>query len=238
MKTITRAIVALVAIGMTTSSHAMTMESIEARIGLGTTMDLQGFAGFFENGFTQGDPAHTETLSFDDGVVQVDFNITVEGFDENGAAAGLRTTTAAVGVDGPSDTVGESTRIDTDEQIKVTFNSVIFSIIGSPPVGLVVDPSSFEALISSIRFASFTQGTDTYTYAGVGAASVTGDDTEEIEFVPAQAITDGDMFTITGNSGEFRGLYMSLSGNYKSIPEPATFSLLAISLIGIAASRR
>ncbi|MEM8944844.1 MAG: PEP-CTERM sorting domain-containing protein [Planctomycetota bacterium] len=241
MKTFAYAVSVTATLLLFTSSdaHAASMESFEARIGLGTSADSQGFAGFFETGFVQGSPSHTDTISFDDGVVKVDFDVTVEGFEESGGPGGLRTTSAAVGVDGSGDTGSETTRIDAGEAIKVTFNDISFSIIGAPPAGMIVDPGSFEALISSIRFAAFDNGTDTYSYSGVGAGSVVGDDTSTLSFVPNQTIATGDMFTITGDSGEFRGLYISMSGNYETvIPEPATLSLVALSLVGIALKRR
>ncbi len=218
---------------LATSVQAMTMESIETRIGLGLTPDAQGFPGFFANGFTQGDTSHTDTISFNDGVVQVDLTLTIEAFDAGGAPAGLIVNNSATGVE-----FGVvNNQIDPGESIKVTYDDISFSTIGAPPMGFV-DPSSFSALLSSIRFAAFDAGTDTYTYSGVGAGSTVGDDTDQLSFLPNYSLSNGDMFTITADSGAFRALYISGSGNYKVIPEPATIGLLALSTVVLATKRR
>ena len=221
-----------------TTIHAASMESIEARVGFGTSPDAQGFTGFFENGFVQGSPSHTDTVSYSDGTVQVDLNITVEGFDENLAPSGIRTTAAAVGVEGAGDTGFESTRLDTGEFITVTFNDINFSVIGVPPSGHAVDPTSFEVLISTIQLAAFDSGLDTFTYTGVGASAVTGDDTNVLTFIPSQEVVDGDSFTILADSGAFRGLFVSLSANYATIPEPASLGLMCLALLTYSVRRR
>ena len=231
------AIIAAVCLG--TAVQAASLEHIPARVALGSDANISGFTGFFSNGFVAGSSSHNNVLSFDDGVVQVDFDITVEAFDEAGAPTALRPTPSAVGIDAPGDTVSEQTRIDAGEQIKVTVNDVNFAVIGVPPAGMIVDVSSFEALMSTIRLAAFDNGIDTFTYAGIGAGSVVGDDTDTISFVPNQTIVDGDMFTITADSGQFRGLYISMAGEYTTIvPEPATLGLIAISVVGLVARRR
>jgi len=223
-----------VALSICTSAGAATID-IDSRIGLGLTPDNQGFPAFFANGFVQGATSHTNTIAFDDGVVEVEFTLTVEAFAAGGAPAGLFVNNQASGIDGGAN----NTEIDAGEQLKVTYDNIAFSVIGAPPSGLVVDLSSFQALIGSARLAAFTPGTDTFTYAGVGAGSVTGDDTQTIEFVPNASIGVGDMSTITGDGGSFRALYVSLHGSYETvIPEPATLGLLVISIVGIAASRR
>lgn len=238
MKTLNLAPTLLAVVCLASAAHATTIHHIPARVALGSDATISGFTGFFSNGFVAGSTSHNNVLSFDDGVVQVDFDITVEAFDEAGSPTALRPTPSAVGIDGAGDTVSEQTRIDTGESIKVTLNDVNFSVIGAPAVGSV-DPGSFEALMSTIRLAAFDSGVDTYTYAGVGAAAVTGDDTDTIDFVPDQTLVDGDMFTITADSGEFRGLYISLAGEYCTVvPEPATISLVALSLLGLTAQRR
>lgn len=231
-------VAALLAIFCLTSlSQATTIEHIPARIALGSDADISGFTGFFSNGFVAGSTSHNNVLSFDDGVVQVDFDITVEAFDEAGAPTALNPIPSAVGIDGVGDTVSESSRIDAGEKIKVTLNDVNFSIIGAPADG-VVDPSSFEALMSTIRLAAFDSGIDTFTYAGVGAGSVVGDDTNTVSFVPSQTLVDGDMLMVTADTGEFRGLYISMAGEYAVVPEPSTLCLVALSALAIASQRR
>ncbi len=237
MKTLTTSLpTLLLALVLTTPAQAATMVDFPGRVALGSDAVISGFTGFFSNGFVQGTPSHNNVLSFDDGVVKMDLDVTVEGFDESGPA-GLRTTGSAVGVDGLGDSGSESTRIDAGESIKVTFNDVAFSVIGAPPAGFV-DPGSFEALMSTIRLAAFDAGTDTFTYAGIGAGFVVGDDTDTIGFVPSQPVDDGDMFTITADSGAFRALYVSVSGNYKVVPEPTTIGLIAVSALAMAVQRR
>lgn len=238
MKTLTFLSALLIPLCFGGSANATTMEHIPARIALGSGADLSGFTGFFSNGFVDGSTSHTDTLSFDDGVVQVDFQLTVEAFDSDGSPTALNPITTAVGINGAGDTVEESTRIDAGEKIKVTVDDVNFSVIGAPPVGFV-DISSFEALMSTIRLSAFDNGVDTFTYAGIGAGSVVGDDTDQIEFVPDQVLVDGDMFMVTADSGLFRGLFISMSGNYKTaVPEPATLCLFAMGLVGTLCSRR
>lgn len=227
----------LATVCLTTLSQASTIEHIPARIALGSDADISGFTGFFSNGFVAGSTSHNNVLSFDDGVVQVDFDITVEAFDEAGSPAALNPIPSAVGIDGAGDSGAESSRIDAGEKIKVTLNDVSFSEIGAPADGFV-DPSSFEALMSTIRLTAFEDGVDTFTYEGVGAATVVGDDTDTISFVPNYTLADGDMLMITADSGLFRGLYISMAGEYAVVPEPSTLCLVALSALALAAQRR
>ena len=222
-----------------TSAHAGSIQTIESRVGLGLTPDLQGFPAFFTNGFTQGDTSHTNTISFDDGVVQVDYTLTIEGFDAAGGPAGLIVNNQATGIE-----LGVvNNQIDAGESIKVTYDDISFSVIGAPPFPLMVDPGTYEASLGSIAFAAFGAG-DTYTYAGVGAGSTVGDDTSRLQFVPATTISNGDMFTITADSGSFRALYLSQASQYAQIPdpnlvpEPTTLGLLGLSVACMVATRR
>lgn len=237
MKTLTLVPALLALLCFTATAEATTLEHIPARVALGSDADISGFTGFFSNGFVAGSTSHNNVLSFDDGVVQVDFDITVEGLDAGGGPAALTPIPTAVGIEGSGDSVSEETRIDAGETIKVTINDVAFSIIGAPANG-VVDPASFEALMSTIRLSAFDSGVDTFTYAGAGAASVVGDDTDTISFVPRAPVVNGAMFTITADTGAFRGLFVSLAGEYTVVPEPATLSLVGLALIGLAAQRR
>lgn len=240
MKTLISATAIVASALFFTNAEAASIQTIDSRIGLGLTPDLQGFPAFFTNGFSQGDTSHTNTISFDDGVVQVDYTVTIEGFDSGGSPAGLIVNNQAAGVE-----LGVvNNQIDPGESIKVTFDDISFSVIGVPPFPLMVDPGTFEALLGSIAFAAFTPGTDTYTYAGVGAGSTVGDDTSRLEFVPHATLSNGDMFTLTADSGAFRALYISPSSQYELIPdpnlvpEPATIGLVGLSMACLAATRR
>jgi hypothetical protein len=188
---------------------------------------------FFDpaSGFTAGDTSHTNTVSTTVSGVKMDVTLTVEGLDAGGAAAGLEPIATSVGIDSPGGTTAEKTRINPGETLKVTFDSIAFSLDPAIP-GMIADPASF-ATMSSIRLAAFDAGTDTYTYAGVGAGQASGDDTDTLAFAPAVALSAGDMFTITGDSGEFRTLYISLGGMSDIIPEPST-ALLCLAMIGSA----
>ena len=210
-------------------------EMLDARIGLGIRI-----GDFFEDpgsGFVQGSTSFTNTMTFDDSVVEVDFTLTAEGFDAGGAPAGLFANNQAVGVEGGS----RDDKIDAGETIKITFTDIEFTVIGVPGPGLEVDPSTITAFLSSIRLAAFNDGVDTFTYTGVGDANLVGDDTQTIEFVPDLVVDDGDMFSITADSGDFRGLFLSLDVTYgtrpddNEIPEPTT---LALAFIGAAALGR
>lgn len=235
MNTLTRMSVAVAVLFAVTSAKAAVMETIESRVSLGTdAVDSQGFPGFFATGgFVQGSTSHTNTISFNDGVVQVDYDMTIEAFDAAGAPAGLNVLAHAAGIN-----LGVTNdEIDPGEVIKVTYNSITFSVLGPHPQGSV-DPSSFQALLGSIRLAAFDSGVDTFTYAGVGAGSVTGDDTQELDFVPSAPVNDGDTFTITGDSGAFRALYISNATTYKVVPEPTTLAFCVMGLGCVAALRR
>lgn len=239
MKTIIMAAFLAAAI-LCSSAQAGSIETIETRIGLGLTPDLQGFPAFFTNGFSQGDTSHTNTVTFDDGLVQVDMTLTIEGYDAAGAPAGLIVNNQAAGVE-----LGVvNNQIDTGESIKVTYDDISYSVSGTPPFPYLVDPGTYASSLSTIAFAAFTPGTDTYTYAGVGAGTTSGDDTAALVFVPPTSISNGDMFSITADSGAFRLLYLSQAAQYELrpdpnlVPEPATLGLLGLSLLCITASRR
>lgn len=233
MKTLMTAATLVTSLCLATIAHANTMESFEARIGLGLTPDNQGFPAFFTGGFTQGDTSHTNTLSFDDTIVQMDITLTIEAFDAGGSPAGLIVNNSATGVE-----LGVvNNQIDPGEAVKFTVDNILFSVIGAHPMG-PVDSSSFEALLSSIRLTAFDDGVDTYTYSGLAAGSVIGDDTDTIGFVPSAPLANGDMFTVTADTGAFRALFLSASGNYKVVPEPATFGLMGVALLGMATMRR
>lgn len=208
-----------------TASAAM----IEGRVGLGIQL-----GDFFEpsSGFTEGDTSHTNTMTFTDGIVEVDFTITVEAFDSGGAPAGLTVNTQAAGVQ-----LGvNNTQVDPGESIKFTYDSVDFSVVGPAPGGQTVDPASYSAILSSIRLAAFTDGTDTFTYSGLGAGSITGDDTDTISVLAE--IADGDMFTVTADTGAFRMLFLSHDARYGLVPEPTSLAVVLVGLAGLAARRR
>lgn len=220
--------------------RAGSIQNIESRIGLGLTPDLQGFPAFFTNGFTQGDTSHTNTLSFNDSIVKVDYTVTIEGFDSGGSPAGLIVNNQSAGVE-----LGVvNNQIDPGESIKVTYDDISYSVIGVPPFPLMVDPGTYESTLGSIAFAAFSPGTDTYTYAGVGAGSTVGDDTSRLEFVPATTISNGDMFTLTADSGAFRALFLSQASQYELlpdpnlVPEPTTLGLMALGLAAISVTHR
>ena len=177
---------------------------------------------FFDpaSGFTAGDTSHTNTVSVTDSGIKMDVTITIEGFDSSGAPAALSPVAGSVGVDSPPPgNDSESTRLNPTESIKVTFDTILFTL--SPPApGLIVDPSS-TGLLSSVALGAFGAG-DSFTYSGVGdaGASLSGNILDISE-----TISDGDMFTITATGGEFRLNYISLSGTADIIPEPTTATL-------------
>ncbi len=240
MKTIFTATAMVASALLLPTTQAANIQTLEARVGLGLTPDLQGFPAFFTNGFTQGDTSHTNTLSYDDGLVKVDYTLTVEGFDAGGSPAGLIVNNQAAGVE-----LGVvNSQIDPGESIKVTYDDISFSVIGIPPFPFMVDQGSYESSLSSIALAAFSSGTDTFTYSGLGAGSTVGDDTSSLTFVPPAVISNGDMFTITADSGAFRALFLSQSSQYELIPdpdiipEPATLGLMGVSIVCIATARR
>ncbi|MEM8944843.1 MAG: PEP-CTERM sorting domain-containing protein [Planctomycetota bacterium] len=239
MKTILTGLAVAIGLCLSAPTTAATIESIEARIGLGLTPDLQGFPAFFANGFVQGSTSHTDTITFSDGLVEVDYDLTIAAFDAAGAPAGLIVNNQATGVE-----LGvNNSQIDAGESIVVTYNAITPIVIGVPPFPLMVDLGSIEHTLSSIAFAAFTSGTDTYTYSGVGAGVATGDDTSTLTFVPPTEVTGGDSFTITADSGAFRALFISQATSYELlpdpnlVPEPASVGLAALGLAAAAATR-
>lgn len=218
--------VAMVAFGATASAAML-----EGRIGLGTQA-----GDFFEagSGFTQGDTSHTNTMSFNDGVVQVDFTLTVEAFDAADNPAGLSVNNQAAGVE-----LGvNNTQIDPGESIKVTYDSIVVTVIGMPGPLEMVDPSTIVTNLSSARLTAFTPVVDTFTYEGVNEAGILGDDTQTIEI--DSPIVDGDMLEITADSGAFRWLFLSHNVMYdtKAVPEPTTFVMTLIAAAGLSGRRR
>ncbi len=238
MKTIISAAAIVASALLLQTAHAANIQTIPARIGLGLTPDLQGFPPFFTNGFSQGATSHTNTISFDDGLVKVDYTLTIEGFDAAGAPAGLIVNNQATGVE-----LGVvNNQIDAGESIKVTYDDISFSLIDTPPFPFLVDPGTYASSLSSIALAAFTAGTDTYTYSGVGDGGIVGDDTASLTI--QTPITGGEMFTLTADSGAFRALFLSQSSQYELrpdpnlVPEPATLGLMGVSIVCIAAARR
>ncbi|TWT97622.1 hypothetical protein Pla108_17740 [Botrimarina colliarenosi] len=219
---------ALVALG-----SAAQGEMIEARITTGIDPG-QFFSA--ASGFVNGASTHTNTISFSDGLVQADFTLTAAAFGPGGVPASLNVANAAgvntLGVSGNS-------QVETGESIKFTYDSVTYTIVGVPPAGLTVDPSTFTASVSSIALAAFEVGTDTFTYMGIGSGGATGDDTGVLTLSPT-VITPGDMSTITGDSGSFRVLYLSNSVGYglRPVPEPTTAALATLVTFGLIGCRR
>lgn len=221
--------------GLSTLGSLASAAAIDARINLGAASGNPIGQDFFTaaSGFTQGDTSHTNTLTFDDGVVAMSLTVTAEGFDSGGAPAGLRSNNQSVGVEGGA---GNDT-VDPGESIKFTLEDYDFNVIGALPPGMTLDPDSLVVELSSIRFAAFDGGTDTYTYSGIGSANVNGDDTNNLTLVPHADVSPGDMFTITGDSGSFRVLFVSFGGNYGTVPEP-TAALIFATGAALIASRR
>ncbi len=236
MSTPTTKVLALVAsLCLISSVQAGTIETIDARTGYGLTPDGAGFPAFFA-GFAGG-TSYTNTTSFTDGVVQMDLDMTVEGFDFNGTPANLVVSNTATGIE-----VGvDNMRLDTGERVKVTYNSITFSNVGPAPAGMVVDPSSYNAILDTVRLTSYDVGTDQYSYAGVGTVTnAVPIGTTQIDLEIFEPISDGDMFNITAVGGAFRLLFSSQQAQYETIPipEPATLGLMTLSMVGILASRR
>lgn len=234
MKTTIRA-AALLAVSftfLTTTVQATGMHSIEARIGLGTSPDSQGFPGFFA-GFGGG-TSHTNSFTFSDGVVDFKIDMTVEGLDSSDQPANLVVNNLSAGIEiGVGDML-----IDSGEKIKITYDNLSFSTTGTPPAMGIVDLSSFGAILSTVRLSAFGAGDD-YAYSGVGSVVDTLQIGNTLQLELNTPIVTGDMLTITATAGGFRALFLSQSGNYNTIvPEPATFGLMAISLFSLAAFRR
>ncbi len=206
---------------------------IEARVNLGMNSANPIGEDFFTavSGFTQGDTSHTNTLTFDDGVVEVSLTMTVEGFDAGGAPAGLIVNNQATGIElGVVDG-----QVDPGETVKFTYDAIAFNDIGLPP-GDILDTNVLDLILSTIRFTAFDAGVDTYTYAGVGAGGATGDDTLTLNV--GTSVEANDMFTITADSGAFRILYLSHEAVYATIPEPASALLVAFASLAAMGRRR
>lgn len=220
----------LIAAAIAAPAHAAML--IPGRIVMGTsTTAIDGFPRFFATGgFANGNSSHTNTVSFDDGVGKVEYNITVEAFNAAGPA-GLNVGVGATGVELGVD----NTRIDAGESIKVTYNSITHSQIDLTPG--TIDPASWLTTLNAIHFNSFDDGTDTYTYTGVGAGGAVGDDSFELAL--DSPIDGGDTFTIEGDSGAFKLQWLSHMTEYElGIPEPSSFAVAVLGLIGVATSRR
>ena len=228
---LTKPLALLGAFALLAPASAATM--IEARVNLGTNSANPIGEDFFTaaSGFTQGDTSHTNTLTFTDGVVEVDITMTIEGFDAGGAPAGLIVNSQATGVE-----LGvENDQVDPGETVKFTYDAISFNDVGLPP-GEILDTNVLDLILSTIRFTAFDAGVDTYTYAGVGAGGATGDDTLTLNV--GTSVDANDMFTITADSGAFRILYLSHEAVYASIPEPASAMLVAFASLGMARRRR
>jgi len=204
--------------------------TIGTRIVMGTgpaTNPFDTFPRFFASpSFSQGATSFQNTVSYTDGVAQVDYTLTVSAFDASGNPAGLYAGVGASGVD-----VGvDDTRIDAGESIVVNYDNIVYSQVGGPsPIG------NFATELNKLQFNSFTAGTDTYTYAGPGAPG-TGDDTPA--YVLNAPVVAGDSFTVTADSGAFRLQWISQQASYSWIPEPTTFALAAFGLLAVATRRR
>jgi len=218
------------------TSHVAHAADFPARVELGSSAGQ-----FFDpaSGFTDGvDTSHTNTVSVDDGFVQVDFTLTIEALGTAGGAVPINVNPSAAGV---QETGSSDDRINAGETLRVTYDSIAYSIIGTPPAG-AVDPTSFEAYISSIRLSAFDDGVDTVVYAGLGApptSTVDGPGRFATLGFVGTTIADGNSFTLTGGANsDFRALYISNRAAYGVIPEPATLALLATGLMASLGIRR
>lgn len=209
--------------------------NIPGRFVLGTEdAPADGFPRFFNSasGFTQGDTSLTNTLSYNDGIGQVDFTITIAAFNAAGGPAGLNVGVGSSGVELGVDNL----RIDPGETIKVTYDNIAYSQIGPGAGGLPIDFSTFDTVLNAIHLNSFGAG-DTFTYAGIGAGGITGDDTFEV--LVGESISSGDMFSITGDTGAFKMQWVSQESTYElGVPEPSSLVLAAFSLAVLATRRR
>lgn len=216
----------LFAMLIATSASAGT---IPGRIVLGTDdAPADPFPRFFDtaSGFIQGSTSFTNSVSFDDGVGKVDYTITIEAFNAAGAPAGLNVGVGAAGVELGVD----NSRIDTGESIKVTYDSISHSQIGGPTT-----IASYITTLNAVHFISFGAG-DTFTYSGVGAGGITGDDTFEV--LVGASIATGDTLTVTGDSGAFKMQWLSHVTEYELVPEPSTMIFAAFGLVATVLRRR
>jgi len=216
----------LLAMLIATSASAAIIPN--TRIVLGTNDAPTDFPRFFDSasGFIQGSTTFTNSVSFDDGVGKVDYTITIEAFDAAGAPAGLHVGVGATGVELGVD----GTRIDPGESIKVTYDTISHSQIGGPTA-----IASFMTTLNAVRFNSFEAG-DTFTYTGVGAGGITGDDTFEV--LVGASIASGDTFTVTGDTGAFGMQWLSHTTEYTLVPEPSTMIFAVFGLVATVLRRR
>ncbi len=204
-------------------------------------IELGGGAGqFFDpaSGFVDGvDTTHTNSVSFNDGIVQLDITLTVEAIGATGSAVPINVAASAAGVQEIS---SNDDRINAEESLVVSYDQIVFSVIGTPTVGMV-DPASLEAQLSTFRLSAFDDGVDSFTYTGIGAPPTVSVDVAArlatLDF--GDELQDGDSFIIAGGSNsDFRAQFISNRGSYDIIPEPTVLALMAVSLVGTVCTWR